>query len=534
MPTAKKTTPKLNFSVITADSTDHLWSQAQEQCALLSRWGVLVLSHGLGDYVKTIVVEHPYVCKDYRSLFTHFYSKKFQTPGSFCARLHFFDKQFSPAYLLAGVADLKDHYLGYSVIRPTGERCLGRTIIDPHKIGKSPANGYFSMRTKFKTHFPGGTLEVWGFPYMSQDGEALQCGQTSLWSVCRYLSESHAAYQELLPYDFISMTPTENGRAVPYRGMTYADYGTVLGKFGCSPDIMGLPPALHRDAPAKEFSQTEAYSDVAVYVESGIPVLASMGNHVVTVMGHTMKSLEDIVSSSKITHLYSDGKITVASFSSNITEDEIPLRDSVSLVKEFIVIDDNVFPYVKMGQEQLPKPTLGLHPKTIDSIKTAVAPLPEKLFLSAEHARKNCLDILARVLAEDQARNRILFGRKHSEPLVFRLFATTNSSYKRRRLELGRDSAANKIDPMALKTAYLHMPHFLWVMEVAPLSLYFDNQRTGEIVLDPTAKTALDSVMFVRAGGLYYEGHDICSVADTFQDKIPDTFKAFTHNLGIA
>src|SRR5258706_15894488 len=44
----------------------------------------------LSDQVKCILVEYPYVDKDYRSTYYNFYSKKSRRYSSFCARLHFF------------------------------------------------------------------------------------------------------------------------------------------------------------------------------------------------------------------------------------------------------------------------------------------------------------------------------------------------------------------------------------------------------------------------------------------------------------
>jgi hypothetical protein len=56
----------------------------------LTDWGIKILGSGLKGYVKSILIEPRYVCRDYRDLFSSFYSRKFLPRSSFCSRLHFF------------------------------------------------------------------------------------------------------------------------------------------------------------------------------------------------------------------------------------------------------------------------------------------------------------------------------------------------------------------------------------------------------------------------------------------------------------
>src|SRR5699024_58610 len=118
----------------------------------------------------------------------------------------------------------QQHYMGYAVIRPVAQRCLGRTVIDPSKIGRGIPQGYFVLRTRFKVRLFGTELSIEGYPYISQDSDATQCAHAALWGVCRFYSERYSHYRELLPYDLITMTGNDFGRVVPHRGMTYTDY----------------------------------------------------------------------------------------------------------------------------------------------------------------------------------------------------------------------------------------------------------------------------------------------------------------------
>jgi hypothetical protein len=48
------------------------------------------LSHLIGNENLTIGIELQYIDKDYRDTFSAYFSKRFHTPSTRCARLHFF------------------------------------------------------------------------------------------------------------------------------------------------------------------------------------------------------------------------------------------------------------------------------------------------------------------------------------------------------------------------------------------------------------------------------------------------------------
>ena len=94
-----------------------------------------ILSNGISDAVKAVLIESNYIDKDYRSTFYNFYAKKGQHYRSECVRLHFFDEtvSFDNNKLALNCPDnqLNDHYFGYMVLRPTGIATIGRTILSP-------------------------------------------------------------------------------------------------------------------------------------------------------------------------------------------------------------------------------------------------------------------------------------------------------------------------------------------------------------------------------------------------------------------
>jgi len=213
----------IQFQLVIVDPEDieSSWKEAQEATGgLLTDWGVAKLREGLDPYVKSILIEKPYVCEDFRSLHRHFYGRKFRERPSKCARLHFFNEIVSDIDLLED--ETNELYIGFSVIEPLVVRCIGRTVIDPRKVGHSPDRVHL-LSTRFTNRIGGKRYECAGFPYRTQSNEATVCAHVTMWAVCRYLSQRFKLYRKHMPYELIEMAGRRNGRVVPHHGLSYAD-----------------------------------------------------------------------------------------------------------------------------------------------------------------------------------------------------------------------------------------------------------------------------------------------------------------------
>lgn len=495
-------TDKNHSNIFNDNALAGRWEQLADRFPILKPWGLEVLRGGLAPHARTIVSESEYICKDHRNLHSNFYSKKFSQRPVTCSRLHFFAKDgITASDLLTDLDSLQDSYIGYSVLRPVSERCLGRTIIDPYLAGRHKDDGFYVLRTPFKTHLNGPRIAAHGFPYMSQDGEATVCAHSALWGVCRYLSERYSIYPELLPFDFVRRTSDTNGRAVPYRGMTYTDYSRILVNFGCHPVILPI-----RLGPESKDVNEANFRQLCVYVESGFPVLASYSGHVVSVVGHTMDK-------SRTPKPDADGIV-----------------ESHEFLKQFVVVDDNFFPYQLLGMSADPENYGNQYREqqfSIESIATAVCPLPEKVFLPASNAIEFMRSIHGRLLKTPHLADALRNGT--NEPLVVRYMVTTSSAFKRRKLEKGL--VGNRIlDPFAVEISSLHLPHFIWLMEIGPGSAYLRGECTGEIVLDATANRNEEGLLYARTGPfLQLNGEELAG-----SKIIPSArlFPQYTHNLG--
>lgn len=491
------------MKLVPIDPTDKdaSWALLKDFCSDLSDWGLKRLKEGLIDDVRCVLVESDYLCKDHRNLHSNFYSKKFSSRAGSCTRLHFFSADVvSVSNFITPVnqEEFNEAYIGYSVIRPVTERCIGRTVINPLRLKGLKAIAGYCISTPFKVHIFGHHYQAIGYPYTSQDTDATVCAHSALWGICRYLSERFTEYRELYPYDLISLTGKAHGRSVPYRGMTYSDYAEILCHFGAHPVIIRAKD--HTTDPRLKW---EKFKDICAYVESGFPVLASFSKHVVTLVGHTI-----------------DYSVTQA------FPNSFGFYESASFLKEFIVVDDNFFPYQLLGYKGSPG-NYGKEylkgPKgeeySIDSIYAAVCPLPEKAFMPADVASHKASEAISELLKKQNDPN--LDG-----PHVTRILLTSSSSYKRKKIAMAK--ASGVIDILTSAIATMPLPHFIWILELYKRDEYQSGMCCGEVVLDATAGKTENGYLYLRLGN---KVHFHIAGREKIKPVSTDRFKQYTHNL---
>ena len=123
------------------------------------------------------------------------------------------------------------------------------------------------------------------------------------------------------------------------------------------------------------------------------------------------------------------------------------------------------------------------------------------------------------------AHGRDAFG-SPTEPLVTRLFFTTGASWKKRKLTYAAAEVSN-FDQISAFIPNIHLPHFVWVMEIGPKSLYDDGKCSAEIVLDATANELENFPIYARLGATVLLDGKKVTIPNT-----PTTFRQYTHNLG--
>src|SRR6185437_4502567 len=304
------------------------------------------LKNGLSGAVKAILIEKNYIDKDYRSTYYNFYAKKGQVYRPDCIRLHFFDEMvtFDPQALkLSGQFenDLRDHYFGYMVLRPTGIGTIGRSVVSPDV--RTDTSGYI-ITAKHKVHLLGYKLEVEGFPSMDQHNDISVCAHAACWSILRHYSEKYTLYREFLTHDITMMAQQfDPGGLVPSKGLQMSHAERVFQEAGTFPVSV-----------VKTGAQDHAfYRQLLAYVESGFPLFAAdhVRGHAVAIVGYEWNP-------------QSNPPIT-------------KMRYAWDEVKSLVVVDDNYLPYLVIGKE-------GTLPYAADSFDALLVALPEKVFYPAD------------------------------------------------------------------------------------------------------------------------------------------------------
>ncbi len=424
--------------IVVFDNDDGWKEVLQAAGSHLDQRGIDRLKPALDGMVKTVIVEKHYIDKDYRDTFSHYHSKRFQTPDSRCIRLHFFAVVVKQEDL-SNREKLGDSYLGYSVIRPTRPNCVGRTmLVPPHRF----ESGAHIRLCREKVNIWGIDLFVEGFPFISQDADVTVCAQSALWMTLRYFSNRYQRYGEIHPYQIGSLTSDYSiGRMFPSSGLFIWQISEALRQRRFEPLIYSKG----------QYGEQEFEHLLYTYIESGIPCLVATQNHIFASFGHYSDIQSSFVDKSK--------KFTYSS----------------EFNRGFIINDDNCFPYQSLNKEGPRSDSLRADSCfRFSGIESFIAPLPDKVYLTAEAFQKVAEKFLNTFIpAHSPALN--------GKPLVLRLLLTTGSSFKRRLSDraMGHEKVANLY-------RFLPMPHFVWVCDISTPEEYENGLIHGELIWDAT------------------------------------------------
>ena len=319
------------------------------------------LRDNMSQAVGGLLVEYPYVDKDYRSTYYHYYAKKGASYSPHSARLHLFRSGWelteSPVTLsqpAEGTSPDDDAvgkgYLGFIALRPTRIYTIGRTVLHPEAV--RGAHGWL-IEHRHKAHVMGYRVHVKGFPFMQQHSDIAVCAHTACWAILRHYSERYALYREVLVHDVSKLgREFDPGGLLPSLGITARDAERIFAAVGTFPLLVGH--YVSNDGGSR------FYDELLAYLDSGFPLfgIQSKRGHAVAVVGYR-KDTKPQVAATEYMHRAWD------------------------YVSHLLVVDDNYSPY-------LPVPRVKATSKgyTIDDIDGFIVPLPEKMFLPAAAAFK--------------------------------------------------------------------------------------------------------------------------------------------------
>lgn len=444
-----------------------------------------------GD-VRSVLVEHEYVDKDYRDTFYNYYSKKFANYPHKAIRLHFFSDTLVSSDLWE-MGSFHEDYIGFVVVRPTRVTCLGRTVLDPRKLSRVHGN---IPLAPCEAHVFGSQMDIGAFPAIRQDSDVTICAHAACWSLFRYFSRKYG-YSEVHPYEITQMTSdVKRGRLVPSLwGISIHQVSEIFSEFGVYPEYFD-----------RDFCDSDGEFEriLYTYIESGLPVVAGLPKHAVTLFGHVSDYGKPVSAND---YVYSD-----------------------TYLKSLIGNDDNSLPYQQFPceSEDLTPSSHMVNDKRLDEIESFVVPLPEKMFLSAARL----FPLVEKIVFDSPIGFEHLNDCVDSDELVLRVFLASSRSFKK--------CARNRILPSVVRKGYLEqpMPKFIWVCELSTKEKYSEGQVFGEIIFDSTASDR-DRFSFMvihyPESLIINDRHAMEAKNDRFTGPIdladPKWYPVFAHNL---
>ena len=250
---------------------------------------------------KTIVVERNYIDRDYLEDFAAYYVKCFKPYRKTCARLHFFQVEFTTdnfVALLEGstaalqVQRLQQGYCGFVVVKPLPQTIIGRTCLRTYPASTSRA---YPAARRFPAHLFGISLQVDStLPFQEQDNVVAACATSALWSV--FQATALEFQHELMTPVEITRAATEHfpaeTRMIPNRsGLSTAMMAHAIRSVGLEPVLLSLS----NDAGALR-ANLYAYLSGRIPLIMGVRLIdvtdpaqpRSIGYHAVAVTGYNL------------------------------------------------------------------------------------------------------------------------------------------------------------------------------------------------------------------------------------------------------
>jgi hypothetical protein len=295
---------------------------------------------------KTLLIEDPYVDRDYMEEHAVFYSRTLNPIPNYCTRVHFFTAQKdalqrrlkkvvralgTPRYGQA-CAELNESYLGFSIIKPLPGSPVGRTVLRPRTLGES-----YRCIAKNPVHVLGAQLSVEGIGFQQQDAGVSACATTAVWACL----QNAGAFETIAPaapaqITILASRSLPYGRAMPSEGLSTGQMCDAVQGVGLAPNLIRIKDRAHAlrllfaivlsgFAPVLILTPSKRAADQSGPSEDDPRVGATFGDekHAVTLVGAQLRS--DYV-------LDADSKG--------------PFVAAATLLRRLIVHDDRIGPYV--------------------------------------------------------------------------------------------------------------------------------------------------------------------------------------------
>lgn len=435
---------------------------------------------------RRAVIE-PYVSTDWNEEYSALYARTFIDIPRSAARIHFFRKgknrQLSMEDLYSLDEDLTNAYVGYTVIRPLAAFRVGDTVLAspwsaaPNFESGTPPMDLVHCCHDFRASLIGNTLKVKGMPFIQQDTTVGVCAEADLWMVARYLN-AFGETRRFRPAEITKLATRMLNVGQPREGLIDLQILDALKQMGLNP-IRYVP----QDA-------REGREFVHSCVESAMPVIVGIPQHVVVVIGHDY--------------------ISPAQFQGRI-------ESMADLVAHFYTHNDATGPY---NEEVLGEETLAtsceddwqyftINDQIIDSCIVAFPGRTNLVWPDVKQHAAIWLAMVSRYAAADiGVKTKDLWTDSQLKDLITRTYLQRSSVFKRHLLN---PSGTERSAEIITKYRCIQMPKYVWVVELgrqADLGKDSACERkiSGELVFDATANRHIadHSLLAFHLDGMLY------------------------------
>lgn len=415
--------------------------------------------HHLG--AKKIIVENSYIDRDFLDDYCGYYVRCFKGYDRECARLHFFDKNFTIKNfeaLLKGEDSplnedkLNNAYLGFVVIKPLPQTIIGRTCLKTYDGDNGRRT--FPITRPYKANLFGISLEVDSLAFQEQDQVVSACATSALWSV---FQESGKLFQHPIPSP-VEITkiacdplPMET-RYLPNKGLTVTQMAHAIRSVNLEPFLI------------KAGDEQVLKSSVYAYLHLGIPILMVFA--LVDISNSKKKELTGKyigLHAAAITG-YSMGQKSPTAYGNFYTK--------ASRIDKIYAHDDQVGPFARMvldhkkvlvdiGDPKTPQPSLDTSWKGEDKQVGSVRAVPNILLVPVYHKIRIPYDnIEEKIIHFNNDFIEVLRQSKLlplNNPIEWDIYLTTINEFK-------ADVFKSETLPAKLKKEVLTglMPRFIW------------------------------------------------------------------------
>jgi hypothetical protein len=421
---------------------------------------------------RTAIIE-PYISTDWNSERSAVYARAFMESPQFANRIHFFRCAVSYGELYQITKKLQKAYIGYTVIRPLQAFRVGDTILRSPWVVPKSSHDLVHCLSEFSVSLLGNRLTVRGMPFCQQDTTVGVCASADLWMLARYfnklgeIARHRPAEITTLATGTISLGPAREGLGE----LQMAD---ALRRMGLNPVVL---PAMN-DEEAREF----VYS----CIESELPVIVGVPEHVVVVIGHD--------------------------YSSPVTDQMTSLGEAVG---SFIVHNDASGPYQKrmVGKTTKSKQQMDLLTLDGEEVDLFMVPFPARVHMNWKDVQgaanlwiEHICDYVGEALGIDRS---LLWRQEERDALVIRMYLRLSSDFKN---DLTNPKGGNlRNEKIIARYRCMHMPKYIWVVELASradlkLASVYNRRIRGEIILDSTGNRHVpdETLMAFHLNGLMF------------------------------